>query len=317
MTDLTTPAESGAAALSTASGHAFDKSSQPWIVDGVEVADAYSVLDETQLNAFRHASTSGLDVTIAAGEAFVGGWLCRDRTTTVTLPASATTTIYVGYDADAVLSSGQAPADSENIIVGPAGDFGDNDPRAPLYEFVTDSTTVTSSTDLRKLEEPIAFDASNDRVNVAADLAERGSPVATETYVDDNRYTDSEAQNAVTDVNLPGSEIYLPNADGNAGFRVGSAGDFAYSAYNGHATVYVTAADSWFRLRHPSGLGDFFRVHNESGDVWAAGDIDAGQGDHINGLAHAHIRPYVLDSGESLPSDTVTGRFVYDPSREQ
>lgn len=317
MTDLTTPGESGGAALSTASGHAFEKAGEPWIVPGVDIAGEYGVLDETQLDGFLHTATSGLDVTFAAGEAWISGWLCRDRTTTVTLPASTTTTIYVGYDADAVLSSGEAPADSENIIIGPESDFSSGDPRAELYEFTTDGSSVTGSTDLRKTEQPVTFDPVNDRVDVTAELAQRGVPVATEQYVDDTRYTDADAQDAVTDVELPGSEIYLPNGAGYNGFRVGQGGDVSYSEYSGHATIYSTASNSWVRFRNPDGPGDFFRVDNASGDLWTAGDIDAGQGDYINSQAHAHIRPYVLASGEALPSDTVTGRFVYDPDREQ
>lgn len=317
MTDLTTPGETGAAALSTASGHAWDKGGEPWIVDGVDIADQYSSLDDTQLDGFRHATTSGLDVTIAAGEAYVAGWLCRDRTTTITLPASTTTAIFVGYDAGAVLSSGQAPADSENVIVGPAGDFSSEDPRTPIYEFTTDADTVTGSTDHRKLTEPVSFDPVADRVDVAADLSVRGEPVATEAYVDAGRYSDADAQDAVTDTDLPGRELRLPNVDGYTdGVRVGPGLEAAFSALQGQTTIYSLHDGGAVRFRNHITVGDLLVVDNAGGGGWVLGgwEVDNGLLDNSDG---AGVVPKVLGSNESLPGDTVTGRQVYDPSREE
>lgn len=165
MTDLTMPGESKAEIANTPAGNSWEKSSVGgWIVDGFDLASIYSAVDETVLNGFAHASTSGLDVTIDPGEAYVGGWLCRDTSTTVTLPAGEPTIIYVGYDSSAVLSDGQAPADSENIIIGPGQDFANEDPMVPLYEFMTDDTTVTSVTDYRILQKPLEIDHTNGRV---------------------------------------------------------------------------------------------------------------------------------------------------------
>lgn len=161
MSDLVTPGEVDAEIDSTSTSHAIGKAGTgAWIVDGADISGAYSSLDETVLNAFAYNSSasSGLDAVIDPGEAYVSGWLCRDTQTTVTLPASATTTVYVGYDASAVLSSGTAPADNANIIVGLAGDFAAEDPRTAIWEFTTDSSTITGDTSLRQLQKPIEFD---------------------------------------------------------------------------------------------------------------------------------------------------------------
>lgn len=174
MSDITDPGEKFAPARGAAIGNWREKhGGGAWIVDGVDIANIYTALDTSNVNGFNHASTSGLDVTFDGGEAYVGGWICRDTDTTVTLPASATTTIYVGYDASAILADGQAPADSQNIIIGPAGDFANEDPRTPIYEFTTDSTTVISSEtqDLRKLTQPIEYDPATDTVSVPGDVS--------------------------------------------------------------------------------------------------------------------------------------------------
>lgn len=318
MSDLVTPGEVDAVIDNRSAGAAWEKSGMPWIVDGVDIGDNYGSLDTTGLNGFRHATTSGLDVTIEGGEAYVAGWLARDVTTTITLPGSTTTRIYVGYDADAILGSNTAPADSQNVIVGPDGDFAADDPRVPIYDFTTDATTVTSTTDLRQLQKPLDFDPVNDAVDAhVSTFRVAGSAMATEAYVDNNRYTDSEARSAVTAANLPGTEVNLPSADGYPdGFRVGASLEGAYSFLNGETTIYNTATGGAIRFRNHTGPGDVFRVGAEGGGGWILGGLEA-----VDGLLDASgstgLVPRVLGSTESLPSDTVTGRMIYDPSREQ
>lgn len=185
MSDLVTPGEVDAEIDSTSAGHAMGKAGTgAWIVDGADIAGAYSSLDETVLNAFAYNTTdsSGLDAVIDPGEAYVGGWLCRDVQTTVTLPASDTTDIYVGYDASAILSSGTAPADNENIIVGLDGAFAAEDPRTHIWTFATDGSSIIDSLDERQLQKPIEFDP-NAGLTANADLTIAGSTTFNSTIL--------------------------------------------------------------------------------------------------------------------------------------
>lgn len=155
MTDLTTPAEIDGAADPVAAAHAWAKSGpRPWIVNGVDIADAFTALDTTGINgfAFNEAASAGLDAVFDGGEGYGYGWFARDRQTTVTLPPNATTTVYVGWDVEAVLGTGEAPADSENVILGLDADFAAVDPQIPLYELTTDDTTITNPADRRLLD---------------------------------------------------------------------------------------------------------------------------------------------------------------------
>lgn len=320
MADLVTPGEDGAGADARSAGHAWSKAGHDWIVDGVDIADAYASIDETTLDAFRHSTTNGLTVTIAAGEAYIAGWLVRDRTTDVTLPESSSTTIYVGYDAGAILPTDTAPSANENVIVGPASAFDPGDPRTPIYTFDTDTTTVTGSTDHRQLRKPIQYDPINDNVDVDADFTVRGSPVASESYVDNNRYTDIEARAAVTENLLGGTTVWVRHDAGGhpEGYRAGPEGLTNFSYHAGYSTVYSMHTGGGFKFRNAyagtDGL-DMFRVDNEQGDAWLRGDFSNEA--VIDNSAGDGVVPALIQSGESLPSDTLTGRMVYDVSREQ
>lgn len=153
MTDLTTPGEVDAAIDSATVAHAIGKAGghDGYVVDGVDLAGGFSVMDTTNINGFEHVSDSGLDITFDGGEAFIWGWLARDTQTTVTLPASSTVTISAGFDISATLSAGESPADSENIIIGQDSAFADADPRVPIYEVTTNSSSVTDATSVRPL----------------------------------------------------------------------------------------------------------------------------------------------------------------------
>lgn len=191
MTDLTTPGEYGPSSTidPTQTGNAFARlAAVPWVVNGADLSPDISVLDETQMNAFAiTTSSSSFDVTIDAGEAYVGGWLCRDRATTVTLPASSTTSIFVGYDASATISSGTAPADNENIIIGPPSDFAAEDPKAHLYSVTTDGSGVPGTPDdYRILQQPISADQGDVSIatglNVSGDTSINGSTNVAGTF---------------------------------------------------------------------------------------------------------------------------------------
>lgn len=320
MSDLVTPGEVDAAIDNRSAGAAWAKAGEPWIVDGIDIADTFTSLDDTGINSFRHSTSTGLTVTISGGEAYVAGWLARDRTTDVDLPASSTSVVYVGYDAGAILADTETPPENDNVIVGLEGAFAADDPRTPIWEFTTDADSVTASTDLRQLQKPITFDPIEGAVDVnVGTFRVAGSSLATEGYVDENRYTDPEARAAVVAADLPGSEVRFGGVvDGHPdGLRMGPDGYTNYSHLNGETTIYSLQDPGAIRFRnYLTGPGDLLRVDSVTGDGWVRGgwEVDGGLLDNSEGDG---VVPKVLNSGESLPSDTVTGRIIYDPSREQ
>jgi len=101
----------------------FGRSFDGFIVpasDPTPAAQRRSDIDETALDAFSlTTSFSSLDVTVAPGEAFVSGWVCRDVSTTLTLPANSTVDIVVGFNPDAVFDPNVDPdrdAADETIV---------------------------------------------------------------------------------------------------------------------------------------------------------------------------------------------------------
>lgn len=153
MTDLVSPGEIKAAADNKSIAHAISKAGghDGYVVQGTDISQFYSALDTTAVNAFAEVTRSGLDLTLDGGEAFVSGWLCRDRTTMLTLPANSTVTVYVGFNADAILAAGESPAENENIIIDTGAGFSTDDPKLALYEIVTGSTAISSLNDVRPL----------------------------------------------------------------------------------------------------------------------------------------------------------------------
>lgn len=153
MTDLTTPGEVNAAVDNKSTAHAISKAGghSGYVVEGVDIASFYPEIMTANLNGFAHVSTTGLDIVLDGGEAFVWGWLCRDRQTTITLPASATTRVCVGFNPDAVLTTGQAPTNNDNIILDVESAFTNGAPKLPLYEVTTTATAVSTINDVRPL----------------------------------------------------------------------------------------------------------------------------------------------------------------------
>lgn len=143
------PAEAFKTAGAIAYGGHGAQGDPGFVVDGAsptEIASQDGGITEANLNAFAETSSgSSLDVDIDAGEAFVfGTWLAIDTTTTVTLTASTNgQTVYVGWNKDG----------SDDVIVGLSSAFesasGDTDMKIPLWDFDTDGTGVTASTDRR------------------------------------------------------------------------------------------------------------------------------------------------------------------------
>jgi len=168
MTEKANPSANRAAeAFKTAGAIAYGGSREGFIVEAgspTEISIQDPEISHGNLNAFNESnSTTSLDVTIDPGEAFVfGSWVCKDTATTVTLPASSTTTVYVGWNKDG----------TDDVLIGPPSVFssasGDADQKIPLFEYVTDSTGVTSVTDERNF---VQLDADTLQGKTASDLS--------------------------------------------------------------------------------------------------------------------------------------------------
>lgn len=174
MTDLTIPAENGAAIEPAVAAAAWEYAGVgSWVVDGEEdsYADLYTSLDSSGLNAFDYVGSDGLTATLEGGEALVGGWLARDEQTEIDLPADSDTTIYVGIDTDAILAEGEAPGDSQNIIVGPASDFESTHPRVAIWTLYTDGDSVTDQSDHRRTSPPVEYNPVDDELDIGPDVA--------------------------------------------------------------------------------------------------------------------------------------------------
>jgi len=240
MTEKANPSANRAAeAFKTAGAIAYGGSREGFIVEAVsptEISIQDPEISHGNLNAFNESSsTTSLDVTIDPGEAFVfGSWVCKDTATTVTLPASSTTTVYVGWNKDG----------SDDVILGTEGDFssasGDADQKIPLYEYVTDSTGVSSVSDQRSFIQ-IDADTLNGKTSaeISVDISDSGSTVVndvidinfgnnisvtddgdgTVTVTGAEPYTDSDAINAVNAENTLTVNI-TGDADTVDGFEV-------------------------------------------------------------------------------------------------
>jgi len=157
MTEKANPSSSRPIeAFKTAGAIAYGGSPEGYIPDETtEIAIQDGSITESNLNQFAETSSgSSLDVTIDGGEAFVfGSWICIDTQTTVSLNASTTgQTVYVGWNKDG----------SDDVIIGLDSAFssasGNADQKISLWEFDTDGSGVTSSTDLRSFDQ---FSADN------------------------------------------------------------------------------------------------------------------------------------------------------------
>lgn len=178
MTDLVSPGEAWAAADSRSTGHAIWKAGTGgWVVSGVDIANRYTELDETQLNgfAFNPGATVGTDLVFDAGEAYVAGWLCRDRQTTVSVGSNESIDIWLGWDASAVLADGQTPLDNDNVILGTADVFDSDDPRIRIYTVDMAGGVVDGDpTDHRTLQQPLRY-TTNGELVAAVDLVVEGN----------------------------------------------------------------------------------------------------------------------------------------------
>lgn len=297
MTDLATPGEIDAAADNRSTGHALQKGGVgPWVVDGVDISDAYTSIDTAGVNAFAHDATAsaGLDAVFDGGEAYVAGWLVRDTQTTVTLPDGATTTVYVGYDPDAALATGEAPADSQNVIVGQASAFGVNDPRTPIYDVTTAAGAIDTVTDRRLLQQPLRYDPGSDQL-IAAKPLNLAKIVG---HVEIGGTLDVANVKAVNEITLRDNAGGARMREATDNFYISpytSAGEFSQSD-----SIEWDISGGYWDIKSNPRLTDGARIH---------GLLDNSPSDGAGVKLHDV-------AGDPLPSTTETGRLIYDSSRE-
>jgi hypothetical protein len=129
-----------------------------------------SEIDETVLDAFNDTSLSGLDITIAPGEAFVGGWCARDVDTTLSLPANTQNmTVVLAWNPDSIfdpVNDGDRD-DADEIIIGREVNVNSNFPQTPLFELSTNDTAFQAFEDLRQIGPALSVN----RVDIENELA--------------------------------------------------------------------------------------------------------------------------------------------------
>jgi len=174
----------------------FGRFSDGFIVPGSEptpAAQRRGDIDATVLNAFALTTASGssLDVTVAPGEGFVGGWFCRDRPTTVTLPANATVDSVVGVNDRAIFdpNTDADRDDADEVIVDRAQNVDDTLPTTIAHRVTTDGSGVTSNERIANVGGSIQADSvavaaalQNPRFQTLADVP-NDLPTGTQVFI--------------------------------------------------------------------------------------------------------------------------------------
>jgi hypothetical protein len=214
MTDRVQPGAIDSVIRNDELSQIFNQFSEGWIVDTgtTPAARRRPNIDETALNSFAFVSSNGLDVTIDAGEAFVGGWCARDVKTTISVPANDTATIVVGWDLDAFFDTATDPNRdaADDVFVQLQRNTDPDYPATPIFDVTTDSSSLSGFTDRRNLgptatldtvdaSETLELPVFQSRSDVPSDLAE-----GTLVYISDEervilqRSTDSDGIAAET-----------------------------------------------------------------------------------------------------------------------
>jgi len=196
MTDRAQPGAIDSLIRNDELAQVFGRFSEGFIVPGSDptpAAQRRGDIDETALAAFSlTTSSSSLDVTVAPGEAFVSGWLCRDVSTTLTLPANSTVDIVVGFDPDAIFDpTVDADRDAaDETVVDLSGNVDTTTPTTVAHRVSTDGSGVTSSERIARVGSSVqveslsATDAlRNPRFQTLSDVP-NDIPVGTQVFVE-------------------------------------------------------------------------------------------------------------------------------------
>jgi len=196
MTDRAQPGAIDSLIRNDELAQVFGRFSEGFIVPGSDptpAAQRRGDIDETVLDAFSlTTSATSLDVTVAPGEAFVSGWVCRDVSTTLPLPTNSTVDIVVGFDPDAIFDP-QVDADrdaADETVVDLAGNVDTTTPTTVAHRVSTDGSGVTSTERIARVGSSIqteslsATDAlRNPRFQTLADVP-NDIPVGTQVFVE-------------------------------------------------------------------------------------------------------------------------------------
>jgi len=174
----------------------FGRFSEGFIVPGSDptpAAQRRGDIDETALDAFSlTTSATALDVTVAPGEAFVGGWFCRDRPTTLTLPPNTTVDIVVGFNDQAIFdpNTDADRDDADEVIVSTAQTTDDTLPTTVAHRVTTDGSGVTASERIARVGGSIQVDSlsadaalRNPRFQTVGDVP-NDLPVGTQVFIE-------------------------------------------------------------------------------------------------------------------------------------
>jgi hypothetical protein len=151
MTDRAQPGAIDSVIRNDELAEAISAFSEGAIVDGNNPTNASirrNDIDETALDAFAlSTSANSLDVTVAPGEGYAEGWFCRDVSTTITLPANATSNIVVGYNTDAIFDP-QVDSDrdeADEAVVALQSNTDATIPQTVAHRVTTDGSGVVSA----------------------------------------------------------------------------------------------------------------------------------------------------------------------------
>jgi hypothetical protein len=157
MTDRVQPGAIDSIARNDELAQVLNQFSAGWIQDGASPTPAAirrANIDETALNSFALLGTSGFDLTVDAGEGFVGGWCVRDIPTTLSVPTNTTATVVLAWDLDSVFdpTTDKNRDAADEVRVDLQRRVNPEYPATELFQVSTDGSQITSTTDRRRID---------------------------------------------------------------------------------------------------------------------------------------------------------------------
>lgn len=319
-----------------ASFEAVGMSDAGWVLSGASIIAQYrDDITGTELNAFAHVGTTGHDVTFDTGEAVVyGAPLARDTQSTVTLASGvANQLVYVGWE----------PGAESSITVGLSSAFTTDAQRIPLYEFDTDSTTVTATRDERVLTKRLnrqnqRYEGDGTPVDLASDANALGGQSPSAWL----RATADDTMEAVLGHRVGTSyQGTLGAGDGEFERWAGGSSDLTLSLQGGHGRVvwawnayYDSAGGVWRSVRADEEHAAVTVMANPGGGTasanlgFATAPSNAAAGDAItwnvtvmqedgswqfNG---GELQGAVIENRTTRPTSPEPGRLIYRTDKD-
>lgn len=312
--------------------------SDGWIVPNTDtlLADVRSELSAGPYNAFAEShSSSSYDVTIDTGEAVVGGVsLARDVTTTVTIDANVSAqAVYLGW----------SESSQDTIVIGKDAAFASSNPRIKIWEFDSDGSGVTASTDYRNVGEQISvqnarYEGSGTKVDAAED-ADTLTGVAPSSFLrSDQDDSTSGAFGLFANGSATGS---LGNSAGEYSRVSGSASDFTQNVSDGFGRVlfawnayYDSANSTWKSIvsGEPHAAIGFLATPGNgtsTGNLsFATAPSNANAGDTItwnvavvqeNGnvdFQQSELKNAIIEQRSSRPNSPSVGQIIYRTDKD-